>query len=215
MSRFYIKHQFWDSHSPAAAAPLHLACRYLVEVEVVLPANMSLADSHDISLELQHKVEALEQVGCWGCWGLTARLGLAARAGAAEVAGACCLSGCQSDPAPAGGRPLPGARRLWERPMLLLPLLTLPHALTSSARLPAGGARLCALRLPAARGAGAQGGADAAAQQQRQHMKGGGGGGSGGSGFGGQAVSTGCCEGFESAAGFGARPMAPAFLWPA
>jgi divalent metal cation (Fe/Co/Zn/Cd) transporter len=51
------------SRSPVVAvAALRLPRRYLVEVEVVLPADMSLADSHDISLELQHKVEALEQV---------------------------------------------------------------------------------------------------------------------------------------------------------
>jgi hypothetical protein len=32
------------------------AGRYIVEMEVVLPADMTVKDSHDISLELQHKV---------------------------------------------------------------------------------------------------------------------------------------------------------------
>ena len=35
---------------------LLLACRYIVEMEVVLPAEMTVQESHDISLELQHKV---------------------------------------------------------------------------------------------------------------------------------------------------------------
>lgn len=38
----------------------YLSCynRYIVEMEVVLPADMSVQDSHDISLDLQHKVRA-------------------------------------------------------------------------------------------------------------------------------------------------------------
>ena len=35
---------------------------YIVEVEVILPANMSVQQSHDIALALQHKIEALEDV---------------------------------------------------------------------------------------------------------------------------------------------------------
>eukprot|EP00775_Hariotina_reticulata_P002281 gene2281-2592_t len=35
----------------------HFGSRYIVEMEVVLPADMSVQDSHDISLDLQHKVE--------------------------------------------------------------------------------------------------------------------------------------------------------------
>ena len=34
-------------------------CRYIVEMEVVLPAEMTVKESHDISLELQHKVRQL------------------------------------------------------------------------------------------------------------------------------------------------------------
>lgn len=34
----------------------HFGKRYNVEMEVVLPGNMMLVDSHDIALELQHKV---------------------------------------------------------------------------------------------------------------------------------------------------------------
>jgi cation diffusion facilitator family transporter len=36
--------------------------RYLVEVEVVLPGNMSVAESHAIALVLQHKIEKLDDV---------------------------------------------------------------------------------------------------------------------------------------------------------
>ncbi|GBF97913.1 cation diffusion facilitator [Raphidocelis subcapitata] len=40
----------------------HFGSRYLVEMEVVLPADWSLRQSHDVALLLQHKVEALEDV---------------------------------------------------------------------------------------------------------------------------------------------------------
>jgi divalent metal cation (Fe/Co/Zn/Cd) transporter len=40
----------------------HFGKRYLVEVEVVLPGNMTVVDAHDISLELQKKIERMEQV---------------------------------------------------------------------------------------------------------------------------------------------------------
>ena len=36
--------------------------RYIVEMEVVLPADMSVRDSHDISLDLQHKVTTWDSV---------------------------------------------------------------------------------------------------------------------------------------------------------
>mmetsp|Transcript_23683 Transcript_23683/g.42094 ORF Transcript_23683/g.42094 Transcript_23683/m.42094 type:complete len:475 (-) Transcript_23683:80-1504(-) len=40
----------------------HFGERYTVEVEVVLPGDMSVMQSHDIALDLQHKIEALEDV---------------------------------------------------------------------------------------------------------------------------------------------------------
>lgn len=40
----------------------HFGTRYLVEMEVVLPPNWTLQQSHDVALMLQHKVEALEDV---------------------------------------------------------------------------------------------------------------------------------------------------------
>lgn len=33
-------------------------CRYVVEMEIVMPAAMTVAESHDIALELQHKVQS-------------------------------------------------------------------------------------------------------------------------------------------------------------
>jgi len=40
----------------------HFGERYTVEVEVVLPGDMTVMRSHDIALDLQHKIEALEDV---------------------------------------------------------------------------------------------------------------------------------------------------------
>jgi hypothetical protein len=40
----------------------HFGPKYLVELEIVMPANMTLAESHDVGIRLQHKIEALEQV---------------------------------------------------------------------------------------------------------------------------------------------------------
>lgn len=39
----------------------HMGARFAVEMEVVLPATMTLRESHDIAVELQHKIEALEE----------------------------------------------------------------------------------------------------------------------------------------------------------
>ena len=39
-----------------------VACRFLVEIEIILPAQMTVQESHDIALLLQHKVEALPDV---------------------------------------------------------------------------------------------------------------------------------------------------------
>jgi len=36
--------------------------KYFVELEAVLPSNMSVQESHDIGVALQHKIEALEEV---------------------------------------------------------------------------------------------------------------------------------------------------------
>ena len=40
----------------------HFGARYVVEMEIVLPATMLVCESHDIALALQHKLEALEDV---------------------------------------------------------------------------------------------------------------------------------------------------------
>jgi len=40
----------------------HFGKRYLVEVEVVLPGSMTVLDAHDISLELQKKIESHDRV---------------------------------------------------------------------------------------------------------------------------------------------------------
>ena len=40
----------------------HFGSRFNVEMEIVLPAEMTVAESHDIGLELQHKIEQLEDV---------------------------------------------------------------------------------------------------------------------------------------------------------
>ena len=40
----------------------HFGPKYLVELEVVLPPTMTLEMTHDIGMELQHKIEAFEQV---------------------------------------------------------------------------------------------------------------------------------------------------------
>ena len=39
-----------------------VVCRFLVEIEIILPAQMTVQESHDIALLLQHKVEALPDV---------------------------------------------------------------------------------------------------------------------------------------------------------
>jgi len=40
----------------------HFGPRYLVELEVVMPESTTLRDSHDTGIELQHKIEMLEEV---------------------------------------------------------------------------------------------------------------------------------------------------------
>uniref|UniRef100_A0A061S4Y4 Cdf membrane protein n=1 Tax=Tetraselmis sp. GSL018 TaxID=582737 RepID=A0A061S4Y4_9CHLO len=40
----------------------HFGERYTVEVEIILPGGMTVRESHDIALDLQHKIEALEDV---------------------------------------------------------------------------------------------------------------------------------------------------------
>lgn len=55
-----------EAHHPAMAVDVtrayHFGARYNVEMEVVLPAEMTVAESHDIALALQHKLEALDEV---------------------------------------------------------------------------------------------------------------------------------------------------------
>ncbi|PSC72281.1 CDF membrane [Micractinium conductrix] len=54
------------AHHPAVQVDItrayHFGSRYNVEMEIVLPAAMTVAESHDIALGLQHKLEALDQV---------------------------------------------------------------------------------------------------------------------------------------------------------
>ncbi len=40
----------------------HFGARYNVEIEIVLPGEMTVALSHDIALALQHKIERLAEV---------------------------------------------------------------------------------------------------------------------------------------------------------
>lgn len=40
----------------------HFGSRYNVEMEIILPGDMTVTESHDIALELQHKIEASEDV---------------------------------------------------------------------------------------------------------------------------------------------------------
>ena len=40
----------------------HFGARYNVEMEIVLPGSMTVMESHDIALALQHKIEGLEEV---------------------------------------------------------------------------------------------------------------------------------------------------------
>jgi len=40
----------------------HFGSRFNVEMEIVLPADMTVAESHDIGLALQHKIEELDDV---------------------------------------------------------------------------------------------------------------------------------------------------------
>eukprot|EP00595_Chromulina_sp_UTEXLB2642_P003164 CAMPEP_0196766668 /NCGR_PEP_ID=MMETSP1095-20130614/28409_1 /TAXON_ID=96789 ORGANISM="Chromulina nebulosa, Strain UTEXLB2642" /NCGR_SAMPLE_ID=MMETSP1095 /ASSEMBLY_ACC=CAM_ASM_000446 /LENGTH=256 /DNA_ID=CAMNT_0042130033 /DNA_START=327 /DNA_END=1095 /DNA_ORIENTATION=+ len=40
----------------------HFGARYNVEMEIVLPGNMTVMESHDIALALQHRIEYLEDV---------------------------------------------------------------------------------------------------------------------------------------------------------
>ena len=42
----------------------YFGARFLVEVEVVMPADMSVKDSHDIALTLQHRVLACCRIAC-------------------------------------------------------------------------------------------------------------------------------------------------------
>ena len=40
----------------------HFGARYNVEMEIVLPGDMTVMESHDIALALQHKIESMEGV---------------------------------------------------------------------------------------------------------------------------------------------------------
>ncbi|RHY69651.1 hypothetical protein DYB37_010393 [Aphanomyces astaci] len=55
-----------DAHHPKLQSDIirayHFGNNFLVELEVVLPKDMSVQESHDISLALQIKVEALDEV---------------------------------------------------------------------------------------------------------------------------------------------------------
>merc|ERR1719253_3801 len=40
----------------------HFGPKYLVELEVVMPEDTPLRESHDVGVELQHKIEEMEEV---------------------------------------------------------------------------------------------------------------------------------------------------------
>ena len=54
------------AHSPQLSVDCtrayHFGSRFNVEMEIVLPGDMTVAESHDIALALQHKIEELEEV---------------------------------------------------------------------------------------------------------------------------------------------------------
>ena len=53
-------------HSPQLSVDVtrayHFGSRFNVEMEIVLPGHMTVVESHDIALALQHKIEELEEV---------------------------------------------------------------------------------------------------------------------------------------------------------
>jgi divalent metal cation (Fe/Co/Zn/Cd) transporter len=53
-------------HSPQLSVDVtrayHFGSRFNVEMEIVLPGDMTVVESHDIALALQHKIEELEEV---------------------------------------------------------------------------------------------------------------------------------------------------------
>ena len=55
-----------NEHHPQLSVDIirayHFGPKYLVELEVVLPPTMTLEMTHDIGMQLQHKIEAFEQV---------------------------------------------------------------------------------------------------------------------------------------------------------
>lgn len=55
-----------NAHHPQLTVDIirayHFGPKYLVELEVVLPSTMTLEMTHDIGMELQHKIESFEQV---------------------------------------------------------------------------------------------------------------------------------------------------------
>jgi cation diffusion facilitator family transporter len=55
-----------ETHDPAASLDLvrayHWGPRFLVEIEIIMGPNTPLAESHDVGIMLQHKIERLEQV---------------------------------------------------------------------------------------------------------------------------------------------------------
>lgn len=57
-----------DGHHPDMCVDritaYHHGAHFVVEVEVVLPASMTVRESHDVALSLQHKVRAACLVGC-------------------------------------------------------------------------------------------------------------------------------------------------------
>jgi cation diffusion facilitator family transporter len=58
----HISNSFHDKMFVDVVRAYHFGKRYLVEVEVVLPGSMTVVDAHDISLDLQKKIERLENV---------------------------------------------------------------------------------------------------------------------------------------------------------
>lgn len=50
-----------------AANGIVLQARYIVEMEIILPQDMTVRESHDLSLDLQHKVRSLNLLHHGNC----------------------------------------------------------------------------------------------------------------------------------------------------
>lgn len=62
-----IAHDHYQDLLVDCTRAYHFGARYNVEMEVVLPADMTVAKSHDIALDLQHKVGTALQLTHLSC----------------------------------------------------------------------------------------------------------------------------------------------------